>query len=210
MNNSTFSILGGGIGGLTAALALKKNNFHTTILEKNWNRSLHEEGAGIQLTPNATGILKKLNVLSDITPFACEPEKICLVDAKTHCTLAEIPLKEYIQKKFKTPYITIHRKDLITALHKKAEKAKISLHNFDCTKASSDTKKTPSTILTSSNTQQLEVPHLIAADGVHSTSSSPYSSRWRSLHNTLLHLQRTSQIQPIRCSTRSNRCKRDG
>ena len=55
------SIVGAGIGGLVAALALKKRGHKPTIYEK--TESLSELGAGIQLSPNANKVLEYLGVM---------------------------------------------------------------------------------------------------------------------------------------------------
>ena len=54
------SIVGAGIGGLTAALTLKKSGHNPTIYEK--SELLSELGAGVQLSPNANRVLKYLGI----------------------------------------------------------------------------------------------------------------------------------------------------
>ena len=54
-------IAGGGVGGLTAALALAKVGRATLVLER--APAFREVGAGLQLAPNATRILRELGVL---------------------------------------------------------------------------------------------------------------------------------------------------
>jgi 2-polyprenyl-6-methoxyphenol hydroxylase-like FAD-dependent oxidoreductase len=51
MNASRISIVGGGIGGLTAALALQHFGFRVCLFEQ--ARELREIGAGVTITPNA-------------------------------------------------------------------------------------------------------------------------------------------------------------
>ena len=52
MSSQTILVAGGGIGGLTAALALARRGFKAHVLEK--AAKLGEVGAGIQLGPNAS------------------------------------------------------------------------------------------------------------------------------------------------------------
>jgi len=47
----TFNIVGGGIGGLTAAIALRQSDFHAEVFER--AEQLKEVGAGIGLSANA-------------------------------------------------------------------------------------------------------------------------------------------------------------
>lgn len=56
----TINIIGAGIAGLTAALALRKQGHHVNIWEK--SPTLQETGAAIFLGPNCTGILHRLGM----------------------------------------------------------------------------------------------------------------------------------------------------
>lgn len=53
-------IIGGGLAGLVAAISLRQNGHHVEIFEQ--SRFANEVGAAIQMTPNATGILKQIGV----------------------------------------------------------------------------------------------------------------------------------------------------
>lgn len=57
-------VVGAGIAGISAGLALSQHNHSVTILET--SSELCEVGAGIQLAPNATRILGRLGVLDEI------------------------------------------------------------------------------------------------------------------------------------------------
>lgn len=60
MNISRISIVGGGIGGLTAALALQHFGYRVAIFEQ--AQELREIGAGVTITPNAMHALHFLGV----------------------------------------------------------------------------------------------------------------------------------------------------
>lgn len=54
-------IAGAGIGGLTAALALARRGWRITLVER---RDGYEDiGAGLQISPNASAILRDLGLL---------------------------------------------------------------------------------------------------------------------------------------------------
>ena len=60
MNLSRISIIGGGIGGLSAALALQHFGFRVSVFEQ--AQELREIGAGVTITPNAMHALNFLGV----------------------------------------------------------------------------------------------------------------------------------------------------
>ena len=63
-------IAGGGIGGLTAALALLKRGIDVDVYEQ--ARELREIGAGLQLSANGNRVLYALGVGEDLQRVACE------------------------------------------------------------------------------------------------------------------------------------------
>jgi salicylate hydroxylase len=69
-------IAGAGIGGLAAAVALSRAGWRVSLLER--ARALEEAGAGIQLAPNATGVLNELGLLDRVMEVATTPENLRL------------------------------------------------------------------------------------------------------------------------------------
>ena len=65
-------IAGGGIGGLTAALALLKRGFDVDVYEQ--ASELREVGAGVQLSADGVRVLHELGVLPGFRALACEAE----------------------------------------------------------------------------------------------------------------------------------------
>ena len=103
-------IAGGGIGGLTLALALAKRGVHCHILESRLKFS--ELGAGIQLGPNATRILDTLGLLTDLRQRAFSPRAVEIKNGQTEDRLAILPLTPNMQQQFLSPYLTMRRVDL--------------------------------------------------------------------------------------------------
>ena len=58
------ALVGGGLGGLTAAHALARNGFETHVFEQ--ASELREVGAGITLSPNATKVLRALGLEEEL------------------------------------------------------------------------------------------------------------------------------------------------
>ncbi len=121
-SKSQILIAGGGIGGLAAGLALAGQGISATVLER--SSFSEESGAGIQLGPNATRLLAYLGVLEAIEQIAFTPSAIWLFDGLTGKRLAEIPLGAYAEKRYRAPYLTLHRADLHAALHEACKAAK--------------------------------------------------------------------------------------
>jgi len=112
-------IAGGGIGGLSAAIALGRSGLDSTVLER--SSFTEESGAGIQLGPNATRLLAKLGVLDAIAPSSFKPEAIWLFDGVTGRRLATVPLGSHAERRYSAPYLTLHRADLHAGLRSVAE-----------------------------------------------------------------------------------------
>lgn len=114
-------IAGGGIGGLSSAIALAREGIEATVLER--STFTEESGAGIQLGPNATRILRALGVLDLLLPSVCRPEAIWLFDGLSGRRLAEVPLGETAERRYGAPYITLHRAELHAGLRAAADAA---------------------------------------------------------------------------------------
>jgi salicylate hydroxylase len=107
-------IAGAGVAGLTAALAFAERGYLVKVFEQ--ARRLEAAGAGIQLSPNATGILRQLGVLDRLLPAAVRPEGVVLRDAATLRELARVPLGQAAERRWQGPYLVAHRADLQAAL----------------------------------------------------------------------------------------------
>ncbi|MBQ0818020.1 MAG: FAD-dependent monooxygenase [Methyloceanibacter sp.] len=112
-------IAGGGIGGLSASIALARTGIKTSVLER--SAFTEESGAGIQLGPNATRLLRDMGVLDAIEPAAFKPEAIWLFDGVSGKRLATVPLGDSPEQRYGAPYLTLHRADLHSGLHKVAK-----------------------------------------------------------------------------------------
>jgi salicylate hydroxylase len=106
-------IAGAGIGGLTAALALHRLGIEVAIFER--TAVLEEFGAGIQLTPNATRILAKLDILEAVQSRAMTPRAIRILRGRDGAPLLSLPLHSAVAR-WGAPYLVIHRADLQRAL----------------------------------------------------------------------------------------------
>jgi len=111
-------IAGGGIGGLSAALALNLHGFDVHVLEQ--SDALAEVGAGIQLSPNAMHVIQKLGLSDDVLSQGFLPTSATMRHYRTAKEYLRMPLGNVIEKKFGAPYVHIHRADLHRILHQAA------------------------------------------------------------------------------------------
>ncbi len=119
-------IAGAGIGGLSAALCLARAGWRVSIFES--ATTLEEVGAGLQLSPNASAILQKLNVIERLKGFSLAPESIRVRRARDGATLSLMPLAD-AERRWGAPYLLVHRADLQRALLQTvAEEDAIRIH----------------------------------------------------------------------------------
>jgi salicylate hydroxylase len=107
-------VVGAGIGGLTASLALAKAGFRVTIAER--ASVLAEIGAGIQLSPNASRILVDLGLEAALKPKAATPEAVVLYSVRAGGEVARVPVGTAAARRYGAPYWVVHRADLQAAL----------------------------------------------------------------------------------------------
>ncbi|TPI33843.1 FAD-binding protein [Mesorhizobium sp. B3-2-1] len=107
-------IAGAGIAGLTAAIAFAERGYPVKMFEQ--AKRLEAAGAGIQLSPNATRILRQLGVFDTLLANAVKPEAVVLKDAASLRQLARVPLGGAGEERWGAPYLVAHRADLQDAL----------------------------------------------------------------------------------------------
>ncbi|WP_043929731.1 FAD-dependent monooxygenase [Bacillus sp. EB01] len=113
-------VIGGGIGGLAAALATAEAGHRTTVLEQ--APQFGEIGAGIQMGPNAMAVLDRFGVADEISKHAVFPNRLVLKDVYTAKELASLDLGDEFKAKYGFPYIVLHRSDLHRVLVEACEK----------------------------------------------------------------------------------------
>ena len=102
------------MAGLTTALSLATKGISSDILEQ--APQLGEVGAGLQLSPNATRILRTLGVLAEIERHWLEPQTIRLASGRDLRSLADLPAGHFARERWGAPYGVLHRSTLQQAL----------------------------------------------------------------------------------------------
>ncbi|MEX2489552.1 MAG: FAD-dependent monooxygenase [Pseudomonadales bacterium] len=111
---TTVLIAGGGIGGLTAALALAQEHCDIHVFEQ--ADGFDEVGAGIQLSPNCVHVLYQLGLSQGLAKVASEPEALEIRHFKDGHRIARSALGETARRSFGYPYYHVHRADLLKVL----------------------------------------------------------------------------------------------
>jgi len=114
-------IAGGGIGGLTCALACAAQGLNVRVAER--AETFREIGAGIQITPNALRVLRDLGLQAEVEALASKP-KALEVRTRRGRRIVTMPLGRRFEKRHALPYLTIHRADLQAVLARAAERDK--------------------------------------------------------------------------------------
>src|ERR1700751_4404216 len=108
------AIIGGGVGGLTAALTLQHFGLPVVVFEQ--SDELREVGAGVTINPNAMPALDFLGVGTQIVEAAGVAPRYEVCDAGDGRVLELGPPPEEIPHNYGAQYCNVHRADLQTAL----------------------------------------------------------------------------------------------
>ncbi len=103
-------IAGGGLGGLSAAIALGRKGFSVRVLEQ--AEKFAPIGYGIQLGPNVFPMFARLGVTEAVMREASIPKNILMLDALSGEEVTHIPTGDNFRARFTHPYIIIHREDI--------------------------------------------------------------------------------------------------
>ena len=107
-------LIGGGIGGMAAALSLARLGLAVELLEQ--SSAIGEIGAGLQLGPKAFAALAALGVGEAVRAGAVFTARLVMMDAVDCGEVASVPVGEAFRARFRNPYAVSHRADLHGAL----------------------------------------------------------------------------------------------
>ena len=102
-------VVGGGITGLGNALALARAGHAVRVLEQ--AAEFGEVGAGLQMAPNATRVLRGWDVLDEVVERGVLPRRLVMRDAVDGRELTHLDLAD-VARRYGAPYVVIHRSDL--------------------------------------------------------------------------------------------------
>jgi 2-polyprenyl-6-methoxyphenol hydroxylase-like FAD-dependent oxidoreductase len=114
MSDKSIAVIGGGIGGVSAALHLLRAGFDVQVYEQ--SRALREVGAGINVTPNATRVVHNLGLGDQLARLGVMPLAVHQQRWDDGRTLLRTPLGTDIAAHFGYPQYQSHRADVLNML----------------------------------------------------------------------------------------------
>jgi salicylate hydroxylase len=155
-------IVGGGIGGLAAALAAARAGLPVQLLEQ--APAFGEVGAGIQLGPNVVRVLQAWGLGDALRRVAALPARLEVRNALSAATLGVLPLGEHAVARYGAAYATVARADLHALLLQAVHTHPVDLQlGTTLTQVQQDTDAVH---LQTAAGQTLHTPLLVGADGL--------------------------------------------
>jgi salicylate hydroxylase len=155
----TITVIGGGIGGLAAALAAARAGAQVTVLEQ--AAEIAEVGAGIQISPNGWAVLKALGLDGAVSEHAPRLTALRLRDFRRGAEVFAMPLTRADR-----PFFAVHRADLIDNLARACREAGVAVRLNSRVEAVA--VEGAETLLTLAEAAPERHGLTFAADGVHS------------------------------------------
>src|SRR5579864_5677624 len=108
------AVIGAGIGGLSAAVALRQAGFDADVYEQ--APELTEVGGGINMGPNAVRVLRRLGLGPGLDREGVQPFGTHQRRWQDGATLQKAPLNPLCEQLYGAPHMTIHRRDLLAVI----------------------------------------------------------------------------------------------
>jgi 2-polyprenyl-6-methoxyphenol hydroxylase-like FAD-dependent oxidoreductase len=154
-------VIGGGIGGLTAAVALHQRGRQVTVLER--ADSLEPVGAGISLAPNALRALDVIGIGDEIRDLAAwQGDGVLRTPGGRRLSRADA---DAAAERFGGPLVLLHRATLITSLAARIPQNAVRT-SAGATLVDPGDAGRPARVRTSDG--EWEADLVVAADGIHS------------------------------------------
>ncbi|MBW0088538.1 FAD-dependent monooxygenase [Pseudonocardia sp. KRD-184] len=156
------AVIGGGIGGLTLALALRQRGLEAEVFEQ--ADALREVGAAVAIAANGSRILQRLGLGDQLAAAAVVPTALQYRHWRSGTVVADHPVGDAYARRFGAPFWGIHRASLQRTLSEAWDVER--LHLGRCLAGVSD--RADGVLLTFRDGRTVNARTVIGADGVHS------------------------------------------
>ena len=161
--NPDVIVVGGGIGGLSAAFALARTGLRVRVLER--AKEFGEVGAGLQIAPNCTRILDEYGLLDEAKSLGVLPTSMVMRDAVDGDELTRLDLVD-LEREYGFPYMVIHRSDLHAIFLRACRRAGVELLTDQRVVGYADSEDGGQVELADGRVEHATL--VVAADGLHS------------------------------------------
>jgi salicylate hydroxylase len=159
------AIIGGGIGGLTAALALAQNSHDITVFER--SAGIREIGAGVQISPNAGRLLHSLGLGAAYSEISVNPHRVVLRRWEDDSIIRATDLDESFISQHQVPLANVARNELVEIIgNAVAARTNVTM-KFSTHVVAVEPGDSSSVVLFSDGSSQ-SFDIVIGADGIHS------------------------------------------
>ena len=159
------AIVGGGIGGLTAALTLSQNAHDITVFER--SAGIREIGAGVQISPNAGRLLHSLGLGAAYSEISVNPHRVVLRRWEDDSIIRATDLDEGFLSQHQVPLANVARNELVEILGSAvAARANVTLKFSTHVVKVEPGDASSEVIFADGSSQSFDI--VIGADGIHS------------------------------------------
>lgn len=159
------AIVGGGIGGLTAALALAQHSHDVTVFER--SAGIREVGAGVQISPNAGRLLHSLGLGAAYSEISVNPQRVVLRRWEDDSIIRATELDESFLSQHQVPLANVARNELVEILgNAVASCGNVTLTFSTHVVAVEPSDASSEVIFVDGSSQSFDI--VVGADGIHS------------------------------------------
>ncbi len=160
IEGQSIAIIGAGIGGLAAALALRLRGADVKVFEQ--AEALGEVGAGLQISPNGAAVLKALGVAPQLCALSLRANAVDLCDYRQGRLVCRLDLARYVPD---LEYCFVHRADLVQLLYEECCATGVA---FEFSQTVSDLEAPDAPRITTQSGLSCTPDFVVGADGVKS------------------------------------------